>query len=298
MIKNAKKKALDVAKSISTSEEKVYNCTDTQYIEAVNGLCYLAERIIKDYTDKLDIFDYIPLTKQGKFPKNQTILLADTKIANVVNGGYYVAKYKLQLRLVEAYSSTEDFINKTCIENTLALEIDLYQKESKTLPVFNSDGIPSKTERARNTYLKDDEIKAGSSYIDAKGTEYLYLGKLRLTGGILKDNESADNLDTRKLCPGHVYTKMTKQLKKLLEQSQSNSLTELVDKIAIAYTNADNMWCETSKISWRENPRKFTQLVTTYVQDEPIATHTITTEPYKNYDDKTFKWGLYISREA
>lgn len=262
------------------------------WMAQASRLCGIAESIIQDYPET-DVFGFLPLTKAGKFPKGQSILLADSGIS--VRAGAHDPVRRLQLRLVPAYADVQDFIHGMKLEDVLILRLDVFDGQTLTAPVFGADGRPRKTGRSRNRYLKDADIVPGAVYADAKGTEYLYLGDLliqcvRLYDGVpgfddlmyiyqeelglpagpwesvqdvpLPPDDKLADMDS-----SHCYLRMTRKYEAMA--AGCGSLDEFVTLLVSRFSKGHAMWTE--KLSMREHPRKFVSQARALFQDNKIS---------------------------
>lgn len=258
-MERAKAEAANIADIIDRAEVDTYKCTGKEYIETVNKLCQVAEDIISKYPEQ-DIFSYLPLTKSGDFAKGKSILLMDTKITNTFNQDYF-SQQRLQLRLVRTFATEGDWLKDVSINNVLALEVSEYGSSSKTPPVFDADGVPHVVEQKRAKYLKDDEIKAGAVYAEAKGTEYFYMGYYSVTIARFRENEKDEamkHLNEKEIVdiaqvPMHLYVRLTKKVKARVQNSLS--LQDFIDSYILE--NIGKGETVFTGMSTRENPRKF-----------------------------------------
>lgn len=285
-IEKARERAVVTAKIIDSEDGITYKCTSKDYTDATNKLCELAQDIIDKYPE-LDIFKYIPLTKDGNFAKGQSILLADSGITNTWNQDYFAQK-KLQLRLVKSYSSEMDWIKDKPIENTLALEIDEFNAGGKTEPVFDKDGIPHEVVKTRAKYLKDNEIKAGCVYAEQKGTEYLYLGYYSIMESYEKTEKrqqtlekfSSNEIKYAWQIPAHYYIRLTKKIRKMAEEHPN-----LQDFLDYYYSiNNDKDKYLTDGMSVRENPRKFVEQTDTLFNNTDVSDHILYGKEKPDYE--------------
>lgn len=251
------------------------------YISEIERLIGIAEKAVAEETD---IFNYLPLTKAGKLPKNKNILIADSRLADPAGYGYgggYFPK-RLQLRLFPCYASEIDFVYDRKTPGLQRLEIDLCPSAKKQDPVFGLDGNIRKiapTEKA--SYLKDRDIIPGRIYAEKSGSEYLYLGELDLKIDEYRNNICIykDNSPAR-----HCYIRMSKPWRDKL--SKCASIDDIIRLLA-AYDPADS-YAGIQKCSWREHPRKFVRETETFIENSIIKGGSLAIARGSGYD--SFAW--------
>lgn len=144
----------------------------------VNRLYNLALSIIEN--NDLTIFDYLPLTKKNLFHKSKNILLAKSDIQKVYNYDYFHSDtLSLQLVPVSYVDKVNPFKNSyTGTGKEVNIELGWFPTKTEE-PIINEKGefvkvVPKK----RNIYLKQDDVKIGYVYKDAKDNEFLYIGDI------------------------------------------------------------------------------------------------------------------------
>lgn len=231
---------------------------------AVDRLYNLALDIMDEKLN-IDIFEYIPLTKSGKFHKAGSTLLATSGIKNVWNGDYFSLK-TLDLRLnpisyaekinpFVAIGQTGNIFGKVTGDGDVAyIELEWHSTGTKEeQAVFDGGNNAIKVEKKRNKYLKLEDMKPGYTYFDAKGNEFLYAGNINYEtkdcGSCYKDKESYLNSSKRKkemkrneeyISNGynpysHFYLKITKKSEKMIEQAGT------IDKLFMMYIHEHHM---------------------------------------------------------
>lgn len=256
----------DINEYVSSGEFKS-RLTPEQWRDEVRRLQAIMASITDGYPEKLNIFQYLPLTKAGKFPENRNILIADSKASTAAlydGGAYgsYPSKRNIQLRLMPYYATTMDFIHDSRMADTRVLRLDWNDAVRKQRPVFDENGTPSKPEDERASYLKDTEVRPGFIYEEKSGSQYVCLDDMEFGGReIFIDADGnrtsyANGLTLRK-SGMHSYVKWTKKLE--------TALAGRTDFNAFAHAMADGdktePWCYGHRISSRCNPRKFVREV-------------------------------------
>lgn len=245
-----------------------------KFIEEINRLCNIALDIVSE-NPSFNIFDYLPLTKAGQFHKTKSILVATSNIKDVFNGDYFSMSV-LDLRLVPVtyadktnpflFTDANNFPFATSFNGdgiTTYLELGWFAHRSKELPILDENNKASKNIVTRNTYLKQDIIKEGYVYEDAKNNKFLYLGKYFTEDIKYCSNKEFAN-ETKFLAsevyktfvnrmnnysPDFCYLKITKKIENLLQNC--NTLDEVF-----------NVLMETEfygwyyKFKWLSNPLK------------------------------------------
>lgn len=215
-------------------------CTGDEYHDRIQKLAEIAHGIM-DGTICPDLFEHLPLKKDGTFKMDQPIPIFDGKIDRIY--GEYGTGDKIMIAITAGEHVTTGYSGWRDTTPTLArLSIATRQTSKKTVPLLD-ENLEIQDIKTKKTYLKDDAIAAGSTYIEKSGTVYLYLGK--------KGNE-------------HIYTRWTKKMQKLAASADT-----LADLIAA-------MDAEKPSLSRREHPRKFTELGETVFDAQPIPKGSLT----------------------
>lgn len=156
------------------------NCTNREAMSRIDDL----EKVVNFITTspaKENIFEYIPYTKAQKFSKTGSINLFIPNLKSTYSGDYFSqTEVSLQLTPVEILAYTSEGFKSFKLDDVCTIEINTSASfTSKKTPanIISADckftgAIPP----ARNKYLKQKELIPGSSYIDSKGSEYLYIG--------------------------------------------------------------------------------------------------------------------------
>lgn len=203
------------------------NCDNATAIARLDNLKQVVKHIANlRNTDEL--FDSLTYTKAGKFPKNKKITLYLPDLKSTFSGEYFSQmEIALQLVPIEIMPTDTFSFNWDQVDDIRYIEVTdraSFTNTKRPENIINVDGTLHKAAPTkRNTYLKQDELQVGSSYTDAKGSEYLYLGII---------NSEYQCSDVRK-CDGstysnggwgqvkYAYLRVTKGVKKELEKSKS-----------------------------------------------------------------------------
>lgn len=159
-------------------KQKDCNCTNGEALKRIKNLENVIKHIINAEHPE-EIFKHLPYTKQGKFSKNGNISLYIPDIKSTYNGDYF-SQTEIALQLVPL-ELCYNFISQEKSAEICTLEINPYASFTAKRPknIIDETGrYTNYTKPKRNTYLKQTDIKAGCSYIDAKGTEFLCLGTI------------------------------------------------------------------------------------------------------------------------
>lgn len=247
----------------------------------VNRLYNLALSIIEN--NDLTIFDYLPLTKKNLFHKSKNILLAKSDIQKVYNYDYFHSDtLSLQLVPVSYVDKVNPFKNSyTGTGKEVNIELGWFPTKTEE-PIINEKGefvkvVPKK----RNIYLKQDDVKIGYVYKDAKDNEFLYIGDIvnircnayyddnarichRKQEKIYSSLNEYYQSDSYKIflesvqggciCvePSFEYIKLSKKLKEQLKDAKN--ITDAYDYLQNEYFKKGNF---PSGYRCRENPLKF-----------------------------------------
>lgn len=137
----------------------------------------LLENNTKATIEKLkdgSLFDYLPLTKQNKFNRNSNITLYKSDIKFTVNTDYF-SQDEIALQLTPCIG------NHIIFDDLAFLIINPFANLLNVLtpPIIDGKGVFNKQERARNSYIKMDDLVPGCIYKDAKGKLNLYIGEIK-----------------------------------------------------------------------------------------------------------------------
>lgn len=250
-----------------------------QYQAEVQRLRELMQRIVNDYPDKLDIFDFLPLTKSGKFPGNQNPVIASSKCTTAAlyyggDNGSYPEKLTVQLRLMPYYADDMAFIRNRPMEDVRVIRLDWFDTLKKRPAVFDEMGVPSKpAAQTKTSYLKDTDVKPGYVYEEKSGTQFLCLDGMEFGARhiFIHDGKqvSYDTSIHYKKFDQHLYLRWTKKL--------ADAMAGKHDFNSLAHIMSDNdckdPWTY-AKLSIRENPRKFIKQIGQVIDPNLTRTET------------------------
>lgn len=227
------------------------NLTGVQYKQKVEKMIDVAYGIM-DGSVAPDIFNQIPLKKDGTFQADRTIPVfsngigyADTYIG--ANSNSYIDACGVQLCIfaersefgheLTDYDQTE-FCSRTRAKLVIRKRNGIVKKYLLNADMSVNDIIS----KAKN--LKDTDVKPGSVYAEKSGTEYLYLGRV--------------DYDFKHSKSGHyVYIRYTKKIQSLIDKAKDNGVSSLNDfNVNVLLPDADKF-----TFSRRDNARKFVKEV-------------------------------------
>lgn len=224
-------------KNWSPALEKATKLTETRYQEEIQRLVDLAKKIMTS----TEIFDYLPITKAGKFHLSKNILIAQSK----VNVWVFYKAMCIALKLKHEFDPEVENIHNLMEEEEIAsgdttyvfsaltsptgskddgtvmyLELNWFDRKKSDIPIFTPDNMISDAYRIPATPISPLEYKPGYLYETKKGETYLYLGVRRMfleQDVKLKPDEyivysSWYSFDTNDLCT----IQYTKKIAKLL----------------------------------------------------------------------------------
>lgn len=250
--------------------------TLNQYQAEVQRLRELMQRIVKDYPDKLDIFDFLPLTKAGKFPVNQNPVIASSKCTTAAlyyggDNGSYPEKLTVQLRLMPYYADDMAFVRNRPMEDVRIVRLDWFDTLKKRPAVFDETGVPAKPiAQAKTSYLKDADVKPGYVYEEKSGAQFLCLDGMEFGSRhiFIRDGKqvSYDNSIHHRKSGYHLYLRWTKKLANAMAgKCDFNSLAHIMSN-----NDREDPWTY-AKLSIREAPRKFVKEIGQVI--DPSLTH-------------------------
>lgn len=197
--------------------------TGAQYKQKVDQMIDVAYGIMNG-TVAPDIFNQIPLKKDGTFQADKTIPVFSNGIgyANVyinANSNSYIDACGIQLCIFSERSEfghepadydQMEFCSKTRAKLVIRERNGLVKKY-----LLNADmSVNDVVSRAKN--LKDADIKPGSVYAEKSGTEYLYLGWCDYN---FKQDDKCQ----------HVYLRYTKKIQALIDKAKKSGIATVND---------------------------------------------------------------------
>lgn len=282
-----KQEAIDVKNELNDP-----NIDPDMWQAEADKLCGLAERIVSPDSG-IDVFDYLPLTKSGNFPKNKNVLIAQSKCKWGATwtgaSNDYPEVRNLSIRLVPAYDGLVNWLHNARMNDTMIMRVDLFDAVRKQEPIFDENGIPRKVVVAKAKYLKDSKVKPGRVYEEKSGTKYLCLDGLDLSFNYIHYIDENDMNGTRSKGYSlprdkHYYIRWTNALAKAI--GQNPSANDVIKVLAMK----DNGEPIPDRLSQRENPRKFVRKVDTVFDPGTAHPETIVGKraptPYYGYCGK------------
>jgi hypothetical protein len=247
------------------------NCSN---IEALTRL-QAVDTIIKGlYTmpNLKEIFDSLPLTKSNKFPLNKDTVLYRPNIKDTISTAHsdYFSQTEVVLLLTTytmyRVSNNPDIIRKAIgnsldkksfkdlldeLEGRIAQIVlsdnkSLYNRVGKVENIVDEKGYFHRPEETkRKTYIKE-ALTPGTSYLDAKGVEWLYLGyvnykqtfpivkRVRYTDANqrmqYKYEDIFDGSENVYIAENESYIKVTDKLKKSI--ASGKNLCDILEELA------------------------------------------------------------------
>ena len=198
------------------------NCTNEDALKRIDILEKIVKYIINS-SNKDDIFNYLPYTKTNKFSKSGAINLFIPNIKSTYSGDYFSqTEIALQLRPLEIMPSKGFSFSGVKFNEICTLEINprasFINKKTPENIIDENCNFQIINTSLRNKYLKQQDLVPGCSYIDAKGSEYLYIGiasyhtcceYMDNNNNISRNNYSGKNIK-------YLYLRVTSNVKKKL----------------------------------------------------------------------------------
>lgn len=138
-------------------------CTLQEYIDELNSVIEFVNTMTE--AKLKDILAHTPKTKAGKLKNGTTILYMTDMIKWWFNGYHHYTSVAELLIIPKQEEGEYETIFCECRERCKADK-----------PVVNVDGTYNDLS-IRKTYLSQDQLIQGKTYLDNKGKEYLYVGK-------------------------------------------------------------------------------------------------------------------------
>ena len=200
-----------------------------------------------------DLFDRLPLKKNGTFPVNRTIPIYKTGITLDISSGFmYMTEVILCITTENTWDGkqTYDATHMTSpVSARMSIRTVSGAKKSKALIAAN---LSTNDQPVRVSYL--DTVTPGCIYKEKSGSEYLYLGYNVLFASGESDYGLKYELSRQRKYLCYKYIRMSKKLSDLYEKSP-DMITFLKAYVASVKSDSD------INISERQTQRKFTELV-------------------------------------
>lgn len=169
---------------IGEDEKNLYyfkkkNVTKDDYVKSLEGMKNLLISMFSD-VPTFDVFEYLAITKKGKFSLNRKVVLASTVVGLFWN--YTDYKY-IQVPSIEARTLSEDLVD---------VEFTFSQSDvNKFSPIFFED-YTTPIIREKLSAIKKNDLKPGRIYSDDKKKKYfIYIGKaIYISSVIYKESKA------------------------------------------------------------------------------------------------------------
>jgi hypothetical protein len=266
-------------------------------MEAVVKKLQIVERIMRGmYTmpNLEQLFECLTYTKAGLFPANKNTILYRPNLREGVMYQEYYSSSEVVIQLTtykpDLFECRIKHIDKDSCKNFVGkiaeIEIngaaDLSGRVGAVENIIDENGVfhrPSTdTVGTRNSYLKASDLVPGTSYLDAKGVEWLYIGWINLLSCC-----GSDGVENRRIYQYQGHLKVTGPLKKKLQSGQN--INGIIGEIYKSDSDKGTLGA-----SFKKN-KKFTQVQTVYLQPSAIVFNN--TVRFGTVDHKQ----LYIRRE-
>lgn len=201
------KKAQSAQRQFGSNRVEGMSIRGNTYLKRMEQLIEVAHDIM-DGKILPNLFDMIPIRKDGKFPKHRRIVIFENGIWHWITEP--TALCILTQDTPEKYCDNTKHVTQT----QARLAITRFTPGTKIRPLLNRR-LDIQTQIPRVTYLKDNEIQPGGIYEEKYGDQYLYLGKISTE--YIAENQQEFTVDY----PRHHYLKVTRELKKIIQQSKS-----------------------------------------------------------------------------
>lgn len=208
------------------------NITGEDYYRKIYELVQVANMIMNKEKAP-NLFDLIPLKKDGTFQKARRISIYDNGISYCESdsAGEYISGERITLAIVPyGINPWYEFMdtNEKVDEHRARLAITIVSGVRKLYPLLDR-GLKIQNIKTKSTYIKQEDLKPGAIYKEKSGTEYLFLGGI----SIVSYPSTFPNLiltSKHKHIYGCEYLRVTKKVKDVLDGC--NSLDEFLEKWA------------------------------------------------------------------
>ena len=214
------------------------NITGEDYYLKIYELVQVANMIMNKEKAP-NLFDLIPLKKDGTFQKARRIYIYDNGISYCESdsAGEYISGERITLAIVPyGINPWYEFMdmNEKVDEHRARLAITIVSGVRKLYPLLNRS-LKIQDIKTRSTYIKQSDLKPGRIYKEKSGTEYLFLGGISI---VLRDVTRTILTTKCKHIDGCDYLRVTKKVRDLLDGC--DSLDEFLEKWAHVKLKTDN----------------------------------------------------------
>lgn len=208
------------------------NITGEDYYHKIYELVKVANMIMNKEKAP-NLFDLIPLKKDGTFQKARRIYIYDNGISycETDSAGEYISGERIALAIVPyGINPWYEFMdmNEKVDEHRARLAITIVSGVRKLYPLLDRS-LKIQNIKTKSTYIKQEDLKPGKIYKEKSGTEYLFLGGI----SIVSYPSTTPNLiltSKNKHIYGCDYLKVTKKVRDVLDGC--DSLDEFLEKWA------------------------------------------------------------------
>lgn len=216
------------------------NITGEDYYRKIYELVKVANMIMNKEKAP-NLFDLIPLKKDGTFQKARRIYIYDNGISycETDSAGEYISGERIALAIVPyGINPWYEFMdmNEKVDEHRARLAITIVSGVRKLFPLLDRS-LKVQNIKTKSTYIKQEDLKPGKIYKEKSGTEYLFLGGI----SIVSYPSTTPNLiltSKNKHIYGCEYLRVTKKVRDVLDGC--NSLDEFLEKWAHVKLKTDN----------------------------------------------------------
>ena len=210
--------------------------TGEKYYQKIKQMVDIAHMIMNK--EQLpDIFDLIPLKKDGTFQANRRIYIFENGLSNYEHG-YRIALCIVPDETVEfrdEYDMSE-IVNKHRARLAIAFIMGVKKANILLDKDLNIQDIKKKTR-----YLKQEDLNVGAIYKEKNGAEFLFLGRIAISYEFTRNGtlylHPLEYTDCKPI-KYYYYLKVTKKIRELIDKSKNlDEFLELLanEKIKISY---------------------------------------------------------------
>lgn len=198
------------------------NITGEDYYKKMEEMVNVAH-LIMDKKLVPDIFDLIPLKKDGTFQGNRRIYIYQNGLSCFEDWGDYVDGYKIALCIVphDTFEYRDEYDMLEDIDKHRArLAISFIMGVKKNYPLLDKT-LKVQDIKKKASYLKQSDLNIGAIYKEKSGTEYLFLGRIEIDyecNPVWKIPEKYTNDNPIEY---YKYLKVTKKVKEIIDKSHS-----------------------------------------------------------------------------
>lgn len=232
------KQAEEIRKRYGKGRLPDTSITGEQYYDKIQELVNVAEMIMNKQLLP-NLFDLIPLKKDGTFKKDARIYIFENGIQACAPdmAREYISGTRVALAIVpygvNPWYELMD-ITEVTNERRARLAITTISGVRKIYPLLDRN-LKIQDIKTNATYIKQSDLKPGRIYKEKSGTEYLFLGGISI---VLRDEPCPYLTSKRKHIDGCDYLRVTKKVRDLLDGC--DSLDEFLERWAHAKLKTDN----------------------------------------------------------